>query len=71
MKTRIVTTNPAGHIVSTYTGKLTPHEIANLYMEFYDDVYIFNDAKSIPQSWYIKCFNGKNPPELYQIKWNS
>ena len=68
MKTRVVTTNPAGHTVSIFHEQLTAYEIANIYKEFYTRIDVIHEENTIPQGWFIKCYNAGNDPELYQIK---
>jgi hypothetical protein len=69
-KTRVVTTNPAGHIVSVFDENLTAYQVADKYMEFYDDIEVWHDETTIPDAWYIRCHKLNQPSELYRIGWN-
>ena len=71
MKTRVVTTNPAGHTVSVFDGMLTAYQVADNYIEFYDDIDIFHIEDTIPNMWLLKCHNAGKDPDLYQIKWTN
>ena len=69
MKTRIVTTNPAGHTISLFNEYKSPNELKLEYEKYYENVTIHNDHKSIPEGIYLICFNGVRS-EWYQIKYN-
>ena len=71
MKTRVMTTDPAGHTVSIFDGMLSAYQVADEYMEFYDDIDIFHEDCTIPEGWYIRCYKENHNPILYQIKWNN
>ena len=71
MKTRVVTTNPAGHTISIYPDELTAYQIADKYMEFYDDIDIWHVEETTPPMWLIKCYKDNRDPDLYQIKWDN
>ena len=70
MKTRVVTTNPAGHTISKFNGMLTAYQVADEYMDYYDDIFIWHIEDTTPSRWLIKCFNEGRDPELYQVKWD-
>ena len=71
--TKVMTTNPAGHTVSKFYENLTAYQIADRYMEFYDDVEIIHEETTTPHCWFIRCHKNTegHTPELYQIKWNN
>jgi len=70
MKTRVVTTNPAGHVITLHDGNLTPEQVKNIWIEFYDSIEIIHDKLSIPEGYYLQCYKNGRDVELYQIKWD-
>jgi hypothetical protein len=70
MKTRVVTTNPAGHTVSIFDGKLSAYQVADIYQEYYRDISIWHEESTIPDAWYLRCFYPDGDSILYQVKWS-
>ena len=68
MKTRVLTTNPAGHVVTLHDGDLTPCQVRDIYKEFYDTVITWTTNDTIPPITYIRCIKKGREPELYTIK---
>ena len=69
MKTRIVTTNPAGYTVAEYNDYLTIKETVRYFTPHYDNVSVHYDNNSIPKGIYLLCFDGTKT-HRYQIKYD-
>ena len=71
--TKVITTNPSGHVVSMWSAKLTPEQVANRYTEYYATVLIVSDPDATPPAIFLECYpKGINPQkELYQIIWSN
>ena len=70
MKTLVITTNPNGHTVSKFDGNLSPYQVVDRYMEFYDDIDVWHDETCTPHTWYIRCHKSDRS-DLYRIRWNN
>ena len=73
MKTRVITTSPAGHTVSSFDGELTDSEVLNVYYKYYERIDVFTTQETIPPCTYIRCYKNDaqasyEESELYQIK---